>query len=105
MIEIFLLAAGCIITGIVIGYKLCLYVHRPRVSKANRRWLKWRKSQPNCAMCSNVADGFCWHPPDKKSKVWWCGAHFVQTHQPIQGTWPKQFRCEHPDLVGARGKG
>src|SRR6266571_5092462 len=93
--EIFLLAAGCIIAGIVIGYRLCLYVHRPRTSTYNRRWLKWRKKQPNCCMCDKPGAMMIECEPGVKN--WFCQYHFLGTHQPGQtkGGWI----CDHPALV------
>jgi hypothetical protein len=106
METIVLVALIFFVVGLGIGYGLYVPIYwRYRASataRYNRRWQRWRNKQPNCSMCDKVADGYCWQPPDKKTKMWFCSYHFLGTHQPVENTWPKQFTCEHQAGTGVK---
>ncbi len=98
---IFIVAGIAFIIGVVTGYRLCLYRHRPRTSKANRRWQKWRDKQITCVACTEVATMGC--KGQGEATTWWCRYHFLGVHQPVQGI-KGQWVCEHPDQVATSVK-
>jgi len=54
----------------------------------NRAWGKWRKQQPTCSACSNIATFHC-----PNADTYYCPTHWLATHQPVKNT--KDWICEH----------
>jgi hypothetical protein len=96
------LVIGMVI-GMVIGYRYCMFVHSPKMSAYNRRWQKWRDKQTNCVACDKPAAMAC-VVGKRKVKTWFCRVHFLEFHQEVPGTYPMEYACKHPALVGAAGK-
>jgi hypothetical protein len=100
ILQYFFVSASWLIAGLIIGYRLCLYLHtrkrvNTRIAKANKRWEQQRAKLPTCCMCPSIADyGYCQLGNDEKTRQWWCKVHFLGTHQPIPGK-PNGWTCEH----------